>query len=510
LNIYILKRRFKWTLFVIGIAIVCLSLWYTNNLVKKIAKDERRKITTWAETIHRKASLVNYTNDFFVKIQQEERHRVELLAEATKKLINASSTEDITFYSEIIADNTSIPVVLTDEKGKILSTKNVDFNESKVRVMNDSLRKQFTIYKPIKFSYFGGNKNYFYYKDSRLFSDLRKYLDDLVKSFFSEVALNSASVPVIITDSSMRNVIESGNLDAKKMRDSLYVRHTLAEMAAQNDPISITIKDVGVRYIFYKDSYLLTQLRYYPYVQFVIIGLFLLIAYQLFSWARRSEQNQVWAGLAKETAHQLGTPLSSIMAWVELLKLSNVDRETITELSKDVNRLHIITERFSKIGSATILKPENIVSVIYESVEYLKLRTSKKVTYSINPGPEAVIFAPINLHLFEWVIENLCKNAVDAISGKGLIAIDITEQARTIVIDVSDTGKGIQKSKFKSVFQPGFTSKQRGWGLGLSLSRRIIKEYHRGKIFVQSSTLEQGTTFRIILRKKMPKKMIIS
>jgi len=508
LNLYIQKRRWKWFLFVSGILIVALSLWYTNLLVKKIAKDERRKITTWAETIHRKASLVNYTNDFFVKIQQEERHRVELLAEATKKLINASSTEDITFYSEIIADNTSIPVVLTDEKGKILSTKNVDFNESKIRVMTDSLKKEFTIYKPIKFTYFGGNKNYFYYKDSRMFADLRKYLDDLVKSFFSDVALNSASVPVIITDSSMHNVLESGNLDVKKMRDSMYVQHTLTEMASQNDPIRIVLKDVGVRYIFYKDSFLLTQLRYYPFIQFFIIGLFLMIAYLLFSWSRRSEQNQVWAGLAKETAHQLGTPLSSIMAWVELLKLKNVDAETITELEKDVNRLRIITERFSKIGSATILKPENIVSVIYESVEYLKLRTSKKVKYDISPSPDEFIPVPINLHLFEWVIENLCKNAVDAMGGNGLIAIEITEQNKTVVIDIYDTGKGIPKSKFKSVFQPGFTSKQRGWGLGLSLSQRIIKEYHHGKIFVQSSTLEQGTTFRIILRKKMPKKMI--
>jgi signal transduction histidine kinase len=249
------------------------------------------------------------------------------------------------------------------------------------------------------------------------------------------------------------------------------------------------------------DSYVLTQLRYFPYIQLAIISIFLLVAYMLFSTARRSEQNQVWAGLAKETAHQLGTPLSSMMAWVDYLEAKDVDPETIEELRKDVNRLSTITDRFSKIGSNPSLVPENLVSVIYSSVSYLKTRTSQKIIYSVNVQPEQSIVVPLNLQLFEWVIENLVKNAVDAMTRQGIISIDIFEEEHEVIIDIADTGKGIPRNMFRTIFNPGYTSKQRGWGLGLSLSKRIINEYHKGKIFVKSSTLGKGTTFRIVLKK---------
>jgi len=508
LNIYIRKRRWKLLLFATAIIIVGVSLWYTHVLVKKIANDERRKITTWADAIHRKISLVNYTNDFFLKIQKEERKRVELLADAIKKLVEAGPAEDLTFYSEIIAGNTSIPVIQTDETGRILSAKNVDFDINKVGILNDSLRREFSAYPPFSFRFFGGNKNYLYYKDSKVFSELRAYLDDLNQSFFTDVVTNSASVPVIITDSTCRHMIEWGNLDKKKIKDTTYISHTISEMAAQNDPIRVELKDFGIRYIFYKDSFLLTQLQYYPYVQFGVIGIFLLIAYFMFSTARRSEQNQVWVGLAKETAHQLGTPLSSMMAWMEILKMQGVDNDTITEFEKDIHRLNTIAERFSKIGSNALLHPENIVKVLYDAVEYIKLRTSQKVKFYINLPETAVITLPLNLHLFEWVIENLCKNSVDAMGGNGKINISIFDEGKQVIIDISDTGKGITKSKFKGIFKPGYTSKQRGWGLGLSLSKRIISEYHSGKIFVKSSIVNQGTTFRIILRKNLPRRIL--
>jgi signal transduction histidine kinase len=223
----------------------------------------------------------------------------------------------------------------------------------------------------------------------------------------------------------------------------------------------------------------------------------------LFSTARRSEQNQVWAGLAKETAHQLGTPLSSMMAWVDYLEAKDIGSETIEELRKDVNRLSTITDRFSKIGSQPTLIPENLVSVIYSSVSYLKTRTSQKITYSINVTPEESILVPLNLQLFEWVIENLVKNAVDAMTRQGTIRIDILEEETVVNIDIADTGKGIPRNMFRTIFNPGYTSKQRGWGLGLSLSKRIITDYHNGKIFVKSSTLGKGTTFRIVLKKQV-------
>jgi signal transduction histidine kinase len=205
--------------------------------------------------------------------------------------------------------------------------------------------------------------------------------------------------------------------------------------------------------------------------------------------------------MSKETAHQLGTPLSSIMAWIELLKLKQLDNKIVQEIENDVNRLQIISERFSKIGSIPKLVPENIIAILYDSTEYLKTRTSKKITYHINHPKDHNITAPINLHLFEWVIENLCKNAIDAMGSAGVIDINITEDLKKVFVDISDTGKGVSRSNQKTIFNPGVTSKRRGWGLGLSLSKRIIKDYHKGKIFVKSSVIDKGTTFRIVLNK---------
>jgi len=243
-------------------------------------------------------------------------------------------------------------------------------------------------------------------------------------------------------------------------------------------------------------------LRFFPYIQLAIIGIFLLVSYLIFSTARRAEQNQVWVGLAKETAHQLGTPLSSMMAWVDYLETKGVAEETILELHKDVNRLKTVTDRFSKIGSNPVLKPEEIIGLINQSVAYLKTRTSQKIQFIVNISPaREQIMVPVNYQLFDWVIENLVKNAVDAMSRAGSITIDIIDEEKHVIVDVTDSGKGIPRKMFKTIFNPGYTSKQRGWGLGLSLSRRIIREYHRGKIFVKSSTLGKGTTFRIILKK---------
>ena len=481
-----------------GFIIVGTSLWYTNVLVGKIAKDERKKIETWAGAVQKKASLVKYTEEFFEKIKVEERKRVELWAEATKRLIEADNSEDLTFYSEIISGNTNIPVVLVDEKGNITAAKNVNFNSGSIKTLSGNLKKEYTQYEPIIVAY-GSKKSYLYYKDSKLFTGLRDVLNDLIKSFIQEVVVNSASVPVIITDSSKTKIIKYGNVDSLKINDKEYINDMISAMQAQNKPIEIVLSGFGRCYVFYKDSFLLTQLKYYPYAQFFIIGLFLLVAYLLFSTARKAEQNQVWVGMSKETAHQLGTPLSSLMAWVEILKMKNLDRETIAEIEKDVHRFEIITQRFSNIGSLPKLEKENIVKVIYEALDYIRTRTSKKILFSVNLPQEFEFFAPLNIPLFEWVIENLCKNAIDAMDGEGSIDIAITEENDLLMIDISDTGKGIPKSKFKTVFKPGFTSKQRGWGLGLTLCKRIIEVYHKGKIFVRSSTLGKGTIFRIIL-----------
>ncbi len=254
--------------------------------------------------------------------------------------------------------------------------------------------------------------------------------------------------------------------------------------------------------VYYKDSTTLTQLRYFPYIQLGVIALFLITAYVAFSSARKSEQDQVWVGMAKETAHQLGTPISSLMAWVELIK-SRFDAEDdplIAEMENDIKRLEVVTDRFSKIGSKPVLEDHVVFLVINNFVNYFKLRTSDKIIFNIT-GDEQVR-AMLNVPLFDWVIENLLKNAANAISNEGSITVNIIENLakEEVFIDVTDTGKGIQRSKFDAVFQPGYTTRKRGWGLGLSLTRRIIENYHSGEIFVKDSELGRGTTFRIILK----------
>ncbi len=502
MNIYAKKRRWKWILFGLAVAIVAVSLWYTNILVRKIANAERDNVRIWAETIYKKAELVNYTDQFFMQIQDEERNRMELMADAYRIVSVMYDSDVLSFFLKFISQNTTIPVILTDSHGKIKSVVNVDFDKDTVQFLKGDLRAEFVVYPPVKIEYSKNQYDFLYYKNSRLFSELRGVINDLTESFLSEIVINAASVPVIITDSTMTKVIEYGMLDPKRTQDSIYIMETLEDMAFDNDPLEINIPHQGKRYIFYQDSELLTRMMIFPYLQLGIIAFFLFIAYVMFSSARRSEQNQVWVGLAKETAHQLGTPLSSMIAWIELLKMEGVESETINELNKDVDRLRKITERFSKIGSAPRLKNENIVKVLYDSVSYLRSRASKKVKYHINLQPEEIVMVPINLHLFEWVIENLCKNAIDAIGGEGNITIDIREEENLVVMDIADDGKGIPKSKFKTVFNPGYTSKKRGWGLGLSLAKRIIKEYHKGKIFVKSSILNKGTIFRIVLKKR--------
>jgi signal transduction histidine kinase len=500
-DIYLRKKRWKWFLFAAAIVIVGASMYYTSILVEEIRKDERKNVEIWADAIHRKADLVNFTNTLFEQIKQEERRRAGILGEAQKRIITATSSGDLDFFLGIIAENTTIPVVQTDEANNVVSARNVNFNIDTVKKFEGSIKKEFSIYPPIVIKYFQNRKITLYYKDSQIFSDIKTVLEDLIRSFFSEVVINSASVPVIVTDSTKRRVIEVGNLPSKKHGDSAAIYRTLESMASQNTPIRVNLAETGTRYIFYEDSVLLTQLKYYPIVQFFVIGLFLLIAYLMFSYARKSEQNQVWVGMAKETAHQLGTPLSSMVAWVELLKLKGLDDETVNEIEKDVMRLETITDRFSKIGSAARLDKMNVTRVIYDTIAYMRSRISPRVHFEIRPDISHEIIAPINLHLFEWVIENLCKNAVDAMEGSGTLVVELTEETDHMHIDITDTGKGIPKSRFKTIFHPGFTSKTRGWGLGLTLSKRIIENYHSGKIFVKSSVLNKGTTFRIVLKK---------
>ena len=323
--------------------------------------------------------------------------------------------------------------------------------------------------------------------------------DDVNLNFIFSVIENNTTVPVILTDSA-GTIVSYRNLDTTRVDRKNYLPNQLTRMKEQNEALVIDLGDGDRNYIYYSDSTVLTMLVFFPFVQLGVIILFILVSYFAFSYSRKAEQNQVWIGLSKETAHQLGTPTSSLNAWVELLK-QDVNRESIVEeLEKDAKRLEKITERFSKIGSKPVLVPVSLIPCLQNSVNYLKNRSSQKIKIELD-SPSHEIEIPLNEALFEWVIENLCKNAMDAMEGEGNISIKVQDNTQIVYIDISDTGKGIPKSKHKTIFKPGYTTKQRGWGLGLSLSKRIVETYHEGKIFVLSSEPDKGTTFRIVMKK---------
>jgi K+-sensing histidine kinase KdpD len=324
-------------------------------------------------------------------------------------------------------------------------------------------------------------------------------LSDENLSFYVKVLQNNETVPVILVDKN-DNIITYRNLNTKKTDNLRYLKRKLSQMKEMNKPIEIVLSENEKQYLYYSKSIILIQLTYYPYVQLGVILLFIMVSYFAFSYSRKAEQNQVWVGLSKETAHQLGTPISSLLAWLEMMKLKSSDKNMLVELEKDIKRLEKITGRFSKIGSKPLLKKENIQKIITTAINYLKSRSSEKINFKLNmPAEELMI--PLNASLFEWVIENVCKNAIDAVNGTGEIELSITDHTQVIYIDITDSGKGISKTKFKTIFKPGYTTKERGWGLGLSLTKRIIEEYHDGKIFVYESEIGKGTVIRIVLRK---------
>ncbi len=316
--------------------------------------------------------------------------------------------------------------------------------------------------------------------------------------FLFEVIRNNNTVPMILTDGDDQ-IIDSRNLDTNKIKKSPnYLPRQLEEMKAGMPPIEIEIAPGDLNYIYYKDSFQLVQLRYFPWVQLGVISLFVVVGYITLSTTRVSEQNRLWVGMAKETAHQLGTPISSLMAWVEYLRETAPEQEYVTsELEKDVNRLELIADRFSKIGSKPDLEPYDIKQILTKGVGYIQDRSSKQVRFQLHLPDNVNVL--LNPPLFEWVMENLLKNALDAMEGLGTITVSATPENGYILIDINDSGKGIPKSKFKTVFQPGFSTKKRGWGLGLALAKRIVEQYHSGKIFVKDSTEGKGTTFRIVL-----------
>ena len=397
MTVYNKEQKWKKWLLLFAILIAAFSIIFTNNLVKELKKEERKKIELWAQ--------------------------------ATKNLVNISSDGDFSLAINVITENKKIPLILVDECDSILE-----------------------------------------YRNLITYSKLDSLLTFKVKLFKEKKITNN------------------------------FLKHELKVMKEENStPIEVNF--IGDKqFIYYKDSNILSMLRYYPFYQLGFILIFFIIAYIIFSAAKKSEQNKVWAGMAKETAHQLATPLSSLIAWSELLKDSEINTDTLNEINKDLQRLETITDRFSKIVSVPALKNYQIHELLGNFLEYLEKRLPQKIEI-IKKFPEDPIIVSANKTLFEWAIENLCKNATDAMKGNGKIEFDITSNDYEVDIFIKDYGHGIAKNKINQIFLPGYTSKKSGWGLGLSLTKRIIEEYHNGKIFVSSSEENYGTTFCIKLKK---------
>jgi len=520
MNLYHKKQRWKIVLVLFATILVGFSLWYSNQIVNKVAQKEKERVTQWADAISRKADLVNLTNNAFEELRENERNKVELWALSMQEV--NKDLKDYSFVLDVLKRNSELPMIIVNQNNDIENTYKMDDLDSIFRnnlkdnigenenldklvkqKINDSLRKSIDVWSkthsPLTLDLFGDDKQTVYYYDSKKLANLSYSRDSLFGAFTNELVNNEDLVPVLLVDKNSRALIASNREDINDTISISNLQLKVKLLASSNDSLVINLGANKQGVIYYEHSEELTILKYFPYVQFFIIGLFILIGYLVFSTFRKAEQDQVWVGMAKETAHQLGTPISSLMAWVQLLEAQGIEPSTITEMNKDIDRLNTVTNRFSKIGSKAILKPENVVSVIENSVDYLRLRISNKVELTYYSDQNEII-APINVSLLEWVIENITKNAVDAMEGKGRISITLKQIEDEVIIDIEDTGKGIAPSKLKTVFQPGYTTKSRGWGLGLSLVKRIVEEFHKGKIFVLKSELNIGTTFRIMLK----------
>ncbi len=497
------RQSVLWLFMLLTFIVFLALMWYMNFLVNTFVETEKAKIKIWVNAIERKADLVSYTDNFFQIIAEDQDRRANTIGQAFLKIATSNIGDDITFYSDIITENKTIPCILLNSKHQLSDTKNLSEEEQNELKTPDGL--QFVLerdrYKMIPINYYGHDFIYLYYKESKIYTQLRAVFDDLIKSFFDEIVNNAPSIPVIVTDSTQTQILLYGNLDSSRMAQPNYYNNVLANMRDANPPIKITLGKGKFCYVFYEDSMLLKSTRYFPILLFLLLALFVFLAYVMYRNYRQNEQDRVWVGMSKETAHQLGTPISSLMAWSELLKEEKVNPEIVAEINKDIAHLETIAQRFSQIGSQPNLKSENMNIVITEFVDYFRNRTSRQVNIYMHL-PENDVYANISKHLFEWVLENICKNAVDAMNGVGDIVITLTENSKFVIIDIADNGKGIDAQYQKNIFRPGFTTKERGWGLGLPLASRIINQQHNGELKLKESEINKGSTFRIKLNKE--------
>ena len=487
----------KQLLFLAAALIVVVTMVSTHRLTSIMKEEERQKVLVWAESVAQRAELVAYTEKLFDELAAEEKVKADRLAEAYRILQQPNPGTDLTFVTNFLFNNTTIPVFIENESGPNYDKNIPDpppgvSREAHLESWRSTMMER---YPPIHFEDVGQKV---YYSESVRLTELRTAMNDLIESFISEILLNSASVPVLLVDSMGTRIVKSQGVDVTQLQDSAALKAKLMDMAGDHLPLPIQWPGQGLHLVFYEESALLTQLRLFPAVQLILIGAFLLVAYLVFSASRRAEQNRVWVGMAKETAHQLGTPLSSLMAWSNLLASRGVDPEALHEMDKDISRLQVVAERFSKIGSQAKLDPKDPIGVVQETVDYMRPRVSKHVALDAQLGSSQGQ-ALMSEALLSWVLENLMRNAVDAMDGEGVLTVRADWQEDKFVIEVEDNGKGMSKAVQRKVFQPGFTTKSRGWGLGLSLAQRIVSEVHQGQLTVAWSEPGKGTCFRIAL-----------
>lgn len=510
MNLYSNKQKWKIALLIVALLLVGVSLFVSNQIVSKVGEQERQRAKQWAGAIKKRVELIQLTNRTFTQLREKEKEKMKLWVEASKEVANPSTFSIPEFPMQIVKDNNNIPVILLDDDRNISGFRNISFDTTDIRklhpdfsrrelekVFEDSLRSLSDIWKQKNPSFtvevYPGLFMTYVYDDSREIVRLEKERDSLFRSFNKELIENEGLVPVLLINQENREIVGTNITDSLLMKKELSV--IIKELSRNNDSLVIDFNNGAKNILYFDSSPELKQLQYFPYIQFLMIGLFGFIGYVLFSTFRKAEQNQVWAGMAKETAHQLGTPISSLMAWIQLLESQNVDSMVVSEMQKDVDRLEKVTDRFSKIGSGANLDNTDITATVCEIVDYLRPRVSKQVEFITYI--EENVTSPHSSSLISWVLENIVKNAIDAMEGKGQLIISLSTTPEWAHIEIKDTGKGMTPKQIRNIFKPGYTTKKRGWGLGLTLVKRIVEEYHKGKVIVSESQPGLGTTFKI-------------
>lgn len=503
-----MKHRLTLLVLLLTILLALVALWQVQSVASQIKATEEAKVRLWASAVSQRNQMATATHHFFEQATLDERRKMRMYTDILQSFNATDLNTDLVFslaYVNYIVDSSHTPIIITTAADSLITVP----RELAGQKLDGALLDEYSLLPPFDYKLWGMPMR-LYYKESEYYTQLRQVLEGFTQTFLTDITQNSVLVPVIVVDSTRLHLLAFGNLDSAEVATPEALAAQIRYMEKANDPIALTMPNGSPYYVYYSSTPLLRSLQWLPLFWLFIGAVLIVVSYFLFRTAHAAEQNRIWVGLAKETAHQLGTPLSSLMAWTEYLRGRQLTDEYATEVGKDLDRLDTITRRFSKIGSTPELKEYDVRQATIDAVAYLRSRSPKHVKFTV-AFPEGETFnAPLNSYLFQWVIENLCKNAIDAMesaptsdtpSTQPTITIVASQDARKIYLDITDNGRGMTKSVQRHIFDSGFTTKTRGWGLGLPLARRIINQYHRGRLYLKYSIPSQGSCFRIELKK---------